>query len=60
MDQCLTARKTTPDLRKHADRACNKMVGLTWHNPNTLVLAEGPEISIKPVGIRRVSAGEAR
>lgn len=34
--------------------------GLTWHNPNTLVLAEGPEISIKPVGIRRVSAGEAR
>ncbi|MGH3702643.1 MAG: recombinase family protein [Pseudonocardiaceae bacterium] len=34
------------------------MVGLTWHNPNTLVLAEGPEISIKPVGIRRVSAGE--
>jgi hypothetical protein len=34
------------------------LVGLTWHNPNTPVLAEGPEISIKPVGIRRVSAGE--
>jgi hypothetical protein len=29
------------------------------HNPNTPALAEGPEISIKPVGIRRVSAGKA-
>lgn len=27
--------------------------------PNTLVLVEGPEIAIKPVGTRHVSAGEA-
>jgi hypothetical protein len=35
-------------------------VGLTWHNPNCSVLVEGPEIVIQPVGIRRLSAGEAR
>jgi hypothetical protein len=29
-------------------------VGLTWHNPNTLVLVEGPEIVIQPVGIRQL------
>ncbi len=34
-------------------------VGLTWHNPNTPVLVEGPEITIKPVSTRRVVAGEA-
>jgi hypothetical protein len=33
-----------------------KDVGLTWHNPNTPVLAEGPEIVIKPVGIRRLAS----
>ena len=26
--------------------------GLTWHNPNTVVLVEGPEIAIKPVDTR--------
>jgi len=25
-----------------------EVVGLTWHNPNTLVLVEGPEIAIQP------------
>jgi hypothetical protein len=32
--------------------------GLTWHNPNTPILVEGPEVTIKPVGVRCVSAGE--
>jgi hypothetical protein len=27
-------------------------VGLTWHNPNTLVLAEGPELTIQPPTLR--------
>jgi len=27
-------------------------VGLTWHNPNTLVLAEGPELTIQPPILR--------
>jgi hypothetical protein len=30
----------------------------TWHNPNAPVLAEGPKITIKPVGTRHGSAGE--
>ena len=34
------------------------MVDLTWHNPNTPMLVEGPEITIKPVGTHRVSTGE--
>ena len=29
------------------------IVDLTWHNPNSLVLVEGPEISIIPVRRRR-------
>jgi hypothetical protein len=28
--------------------------GLTWHNPNSSVLVEGPEITIRPVGTRRL------
>ena len=28
------------------------VVGLTWHNPNTLVLAEGPELTIQPPALR--------
>jgi hypothetical protein len=32
--------------------------GLTWHNPNSLILVEGPEIKVQPVGIRRLPAGD--
>jgi hypothetical protein len=32
---------------------------LTWHNPNSLLLVEGPEITIQPAGIRRLPAGAA-
>lgn len=35
-------------------------VGLTWHNPNSLVLVEGPEIAIRPVGIRRLPSEVAQ
>lgn len=31
-----------------------------WHNSNIPVLAEGLEVSIKPVGTCRASAGEPR
>ena len=44
--------------REGAQAPNRPSVGLTWHNPNTPVLAEGPEISIKPVRIRRVCASE--
>jgi hypothetical protein len=36
------------------------LVGLTWHNPNSLVLVEGPEIMIQPVGVRRLPSGVAQ
>ena len=35
-------------------------VGLMWHNPNSLVLVEAPEIAIQPVGIRRLPAEVAQ
>jgi hypothetical protein len=41
------------------DRPAADLQGLTWHNPNTLT-AVGPEITIQPVGTRRVAAGGAR
>jgi hypothetical protein len=31
-----------------------KVVGLTWQNPNSLVLVEGPELTIQPLGVRRL------
>jgi cation diffusion facilitator CzcD-associated flavoprotein CzcO len=34
--------------------------GLTWHNPKSLVLVEGPEITIQPVGLRRLTSGSAQ
>lgn len=37
---------------KRHPRSHTELVGLTWHNPNSLVLVEGPEIAIQPVGIR--------
>lgn len=36
------------------------MVGLTWHNPNLLIMVEGPEIESEPVGIRRLPTGVAQ
>ncbi|MFC5108307.1 hypothetical protein [Kibdelosporangium philippinense] len=36
------------------------LVGLTWHNPNSLVLVEGPEIEIRPVAIRRLPSAIAQ
>jgi plasmid maintenance system antidote protein VapI len=33
-------------------------VGLTWHNPNTPVLAEGPEITIQPPNRRYVGTAD--
>jgi hypothetical protein len=41
MDQCLACQKTTPDLRKYEDRACNKMVDLrgAYYNPKDQVRA---------------------
>jgi hypothetical protein len=41
-------------------RVIMKGVGLTWHNPNSLVLVEGPEIAIQPVGIRRLPSEVAQ
>jgi hypothetical protein len=35
-------------------------VGLTWHNPNFLVLVEGPELTIQPVGIRHLPSEVAQ
>jgi hypothetical protein len=56
----VTTPKTTMKIFQASSRRrltwC--FVDLTWHNPNTPVLAEGPEITIKPVGIRHISAGE--
>jgi hypothetical protein len=53
-------RKTTPELRKHAGRAIMKTVDLTWHNLNSTVLVDGPEITIRPVRIRRLPSEDAR
>jgi hypothetical protein len=39
---------------------CFGGVGLTWHNPNSLVLVEGPEIAIPPMGIRRLPSEVAQ
>lgn len=46
----------------HAGKGSNSdpRVGLTWHNPNSLVLVEGPEIEICPVGIRRLPSEVAQ
>jgi hypothetical protein len=35
-------------------------VGLTWHNPNSSILVDGPEIAIQPVGIHRRPSKDAR
>jgi hypothetical protein len=37
-----------------------RWVDLMWHNPNSSVLVEGPEITIQPVGSRRLSTGDVR
>lgn len=34
--------------------APGRTVGLTWHNPNSRAFVEGPEIAIRPVGVRRL------
>lgn len=34
--------------------------GLTWHNPNPLIMVEVPEIRIEPVGVRRLPPEVAR
>jgi hypothetical protein len=34
-------------------RVSGRVVGLTWHNPNSSVLVEGLEITIQPVGTRK-------
>jgi hypothetical protein len=39
---------------------CSDFVGLTWHNPNFLVLVKGPEIAIQPVGVRRLPSEVAQ
>lgn len=36
------------------------MVGLTHQHTNREVLVEGPEITIRPVGTRRLVAGGSR
>jgi hypothetical protein len=54
--------------RTRVARSCPKcwvfvhaqVVGLTWHNPNPLIMVDGPEIQIEPVGIRRLPAGIAQ
>jgi hypothetical protein len=35
-------------------------MGLTWHNPNPLIMVDGPEIEIEPVGIRRLPTAVAQ
>jgi hypothetical protein len=47
-------KPTNPDRQPRCHRFESPMVDLTWHNPNSLVLVEGPEIMIQPVGIRRL------
>ncbi len=41
-------------------RRCVGRVGLTWHNPKSSVLVEGPELVIRPVAIRRLPATDAQ
>jgi hypothetical protein len=33
-------------------------VGLTWHNPNTVVLVDGPEITIQPPNRRYLGTAD--
>jgi len=49
------SRNDTVVTTSHRSRT---VMDLTGHNPNIPMLAEGPEIRIKPVGVRRVSAGD--
>ncbi|WP_301325581.1 recombinase family protein [Lentzea flava] len=41
-------------------RVCSSLVGLTHQHTNRSVLVEGPEITIRPVGTRRLVAGGFR
>ncbi len=33
-------------------------MGLTWHNPNSLVLVDGPELTIKPPSLRYLGTAD--
>ncbi|WP_177320760.1 TIGR04141 family sporadically distributed protein [Lentzea waywayandensis] len=49
-----------PDSARLSVRACSSFVGLTHQHTNRSVLVEGPEITIRPVGTRRLAAGGSR
>jgi hypothetical protein len=49
-------RSATADQRVR-DR---RLMGLTWRDPNSPVLVEGPEIMIQPVGVRHLPMEVAR
>jgi hypothetical protein len=53
------ARGSNPELSSAAANLATRLLDLTCQHKNHTVLVEGPEITIKPVGTRRVSAGEA-
>lgn len=50
-----SAAWTTPYPMQGCD--LGRPVGLTWHNPNSSVLVEGPEIAIHPVVMSRFNRG---
>lgn len=57
MDRCQPAGNMPNDQHSGSwfELPCwSDVVDLTWHNPNPLIMVEGPEIVIRPVGIRRL------
>ncbi|TKG71683.1 hypothetical protein FCN18_09190 [Prauserella endophytica] len=60
MDEFTARRKRPADLALHPDPRAFRNVGLTLQHTNQTILVEGPEITIRPVGTRCLSAGGAR
>ncbi len=64
-DLVRAARKSEESFWKSKRRALFastrlRYVGLTCQHTNQTILVEGPEITIRPVGTRRLVAGGAR
>jgi hypothetical protein len=53
----LNNRPDTTEQKPLVRAKLEPVVGLMWHNPNSSVLVEGPEMAIRPVGIRRRPSG---
>ena len=52
-------QKTGDPARAFREHGSPESVGLTWHNPNSLVLVDGPELTIQPPNGRYLGTADS-